>query len=239
MESMIRRDTPNLQSAEPSRRSSINLLIIARHRLDGEALSMLLQSCDKFHVMWVTTSFDEALVFNHGRHADVVLVDARILGNNQQRNLQALARIVEMGSILLLDDGIHNNRLSVALRFPSVGYFSRDCGTPELIDGICRHALGERVFGTLVHGHLKQSTNGLRLREEVQPSSLTSLTPREMEVLSLIALGNSVRECAERLALACSTVDNHKSRLMKKLGVHKSSELIRIAFREGLVDTDS
>jgi DNA-binding NarL/FixJ family response regulator len=56
-----------------------------------------------------------------------------------------------------------------------------------------------------------------------------------VDVLLLLAQGLSVRECAERLGLACPTVDNHKSRLMRRLEVHKVTDLLRIAFREGLV----
>lgn len=63
---------------------------------------------------------------------------------------------------------------------------------------------------------------------------LCSLTRREQQVLEQIAGGASVRECAEALGIAESTVDNHKSRLMKKLGVRKSSELVRFAFRVGI-----
>lgn len=63
-----------------------------------------------------------------------------------------------------------------------------------------------------------------------------AITPREREVWRLIGQGYSVRRVAERLELAESTVDSHKSRLMKKLGVHKSLELVRLAVRLGMVD---
>jgi DNA-binding NarL/FixJ family response regulator len=53
--------------------------------------------------------------------------------------------------------------------------------------------------------------------------------------MRLIALGRSVRDCAHILELAQSTVDNHKSRLMKKLGLRKSQDLTRLAIREGLI----
>ena len=60
------------------------------------------------------------------------------------------------------------------------------------------------------------------------------LTRREQQVLELIASGASVRECAQTLHIAESTVDNHKSRLMKKLGVRKSIGLVRYAYQNGL-----
>ncbi|MEN1681489.1 MAG: helix-turn-helix transcriptional regulator [Planctomycetota bacterium] len=63
---------------------------------------------------------------------------------------------------------------------------------------------------------------------------LRSLTRREQDVLEAIAGGASVRECAEALGIAESTVDNHKSRLMRKVGARRSLELIRFAYRVGI-----
>ncbi|WP_231956322.1 helix-turn-helix transcriptional regulator [Posidoniimonas polymericola] len=65
--------------------------------------------------------------------------------------------------------------------------------------------------------------------------AIGSLTPREHEVLRLIASGLSVPEMARRLHLADSTVENHRTRLMSKLGVNKSVDAARIAYRTGLV----
>jgi DNA-binding NarL/FixJ family response regulator len=63
----------------------------------------------------------------------------------------------------------------------------------------------------------------------------TSLTRREREVLSLLAIGLSTKETAESLFLSPRTVDNHAHRIMKKLGLHGRVELARYALREGLV----
>ncbi|MCO6042783.1 LuxR C-terminal-related transcriptional regulator [Aeoliella sp. ICT_H6.2] len=62
------------------------------------------------------------------------------------------------------------------------------------------------------------------------------ITRREREVWQLIAQGLAVREAAETLGLAESTIDSHKSRLMRKLGIHKSLDLVRLAVRLGIVD---
>jgi DNA-binding NarL/FixJ family response regulator len=64
---------------------------------------------------------------------------------------------------------------------------------------------------------------------------VAALTSRELDVLRLLARGSSVRDCARQLQLSASTVDNHKTRLMKKLQIHKSSELTQLAIRDGLI----
>ncbi|TWT37194.1 Transcriptional regulatory protein TdiR [Posidoniimonas corsicana] len=75
---------------------------------------------------------------------------------------------------------------------------------------------------------------GARTDWQRQRSVLTLLTARERDVLRLIAAGLSVREMARMMHLADSTVDNHRSRLMKKLGVHKAVDAARFAYRIGL-----
>ncbi|TWT90103.1 Oxygen regulatory protein NreC [Pseudobythopirellula maris] len=78
------------------------------------------------------------------------------------------------------------------------------------------------------------SADGSEAADSLDP--LNGLTRREREVLALVGQGMSVRECAEALSIAESTIDNHKYRLMKKLGVKKSLELIRIALRNGVIE---
>jgi DNA-binding NarL/FixJ family response regulator len=136
---------------------------------------------------------------------------------------------------MLLDEDANNGRLAAVLESPIVGYFTRGAPFSELADAIVRLVRGERVFDPAVRNRIHQTPHGWQFRGDENGSLLAMLTPREIEVLKLIALGHSVRESAERLDLAISTVDNHKARLMKKLGVHKALDLTRLAIREGLV----
>jgi DNA-binding NarL/FixJ family response regulator len=76
--------------------------------------------------------------------------------------------------------------------------------------------------------------NGSKLRIDLP--EVNALSKRETEILTLLAEGFSVRNCAAILGLSASTVDNHKSSMMKKLMVHKSADLVRLAVRNGLVD---
>jgi DNA-binding NarL/FixJ family response regulator len=81
---------------------------------------------------------------------------------------------------------------------------------------------------------LRRTRRGFEFREPVK-GSIAALSERERQIMRLLAQGQSVRECALALGLAHSTIDNHKARLMKKLGVHKISELTCRAVREGLI----
>ncbi|HQX61375.1 MAG TPA: LuxR C-terminal-related transcriptional regulator, partial [Burkholderiaceae bacterium] len=76
-----------------------------------------------------------------------------------------------------------------------------------------------------------------RLRDE--PASGTGLTPRQTEVLQLIAAGLSTKEIARRLDLSVKTVETHRTQLMKQLDIHEIAGLVRYALRIGLVSPDA
>jgi DNA-binding NarL/FixJ family response regulator len=223
---MIRPDNPHPMT--------IRLVVVTRRCLDGDALAALFRAQADFRVLCTATSIKAAAVINQHRRPDAVLLDAELIHRSGE-NFANLAGQLGDAPILVLDDDVINGRLAEILNTPSVGYFTRNAEFTELADGIRRLVQGERAFGPSVKGRIQLTPNGWQLRRDANGSHLAILTPREMEVLKLVALGNSVKTCAELLDLAPSTIDNHKARLMKKLGVHKALDLTRLAIREGLV----
>jgi DNA-binding NarL/FixJ family response regulator len=221
---------------DPSHSVAIRLVLVTRLRLDGDALSALFLSNSDFRVLCATTSLKVASLVGRHRRPDVVIVDAGLVSQQEDQSMPAL--IAQLGDvpILLLDNDVNNGRLAAVLNSPSVGYFTRSAPFSDLAYAIHCLVQGERAFEPQVNNRIHQTPHGWQFRREANGSHLSILTPREMEVLKLVALGHSVKHCAELLDLAPSTVDNHKSRLMKKLGVHKSLDLTRLAIREGLVN---
>ncbi|MCH2078229.1 MAG: response regulator transcription factor [Rhodobacteraceae bacterium] len=80
-------------------------------------------------------------------------------------------------------------------------------------------------------------TFGPGVKDLIENSGKTDLTARERQVLGLVAQGLSNREIGDRLAISAKTVDNHRSKLMRKINVHSVAELMSYAMREGLLDT--
>jgi DNA-binding NarL/FixJ family response regulator len=87
--------------------------------------------------------------------------------------------------------------------------------------------LSPAVSKGVVHDYVQ------RLRDEEQPAA--ALSPRQREVLQLVAEGHSTKEIARRLDLSVKTVDTHRSQLMKQLDIHEVAGLVRYALRVGLV----
>jgi len=215
---------------------TIRLVVVTRHRLDGDALAALFHAHADFRVLCTTTSIKVASVVGRHRRPEVVLLDADVIAQHDGQSFASVVGQLGEMPILLLDDDVNNGRLAAVLNSPRVGYFTRCAPFPELAAGIRRLVGGERVFDPAVKSRIHQTTHGWQFRRDSHVSHLAILTPREIEVLKLIAMGHSVVHCAELLELAPSTVDNHKARLMKKLGVHKAIDLMRLAIREGFVN---
>jgi DNA-binding NarL/FixJ family response regulator len=213
---------------------TIRLVIVARRRLDGDALSALFSAHADFRVLCTATSVKVASVVSRHRRPDVVLLDAGML-NSGGVSFANVATQLGGVPILLLDEEVNNGRLAEIMNTLAVGYFTRHAQFSDLAAGIRSLVQGERAFGTSVHSRIHLTPRGWQFRRDENGSHLAILTPREMEVLKLVASGHSVKICAELLDLAPSTIDNHKARLMKKLGIHKALDLTRLAIREGLV----
>ena len=99
----------------------------------------------------------------------------------------------------------------------------------QLVRESCR-VLGETLKAVQEGRHVRR-----RFPPEGPPSRIERLTPREIQVLSLIAEGLSTKEIAHRLKITFKTAVSHRSHLLQKLGIHESATLVRLAIRAGLV----
>jgi len=211
-------------------------LIVDDHALYREALTRLFETAPGVGEVATAAGGDEAVRRAERFQPDVVLI---VMGLQAGQAFRAGATILSRcaGShILYLDDSVDHTHVSTTLRLGGSGYWTKHAEFKELADAVRRVAAGQLAFCPTVQKHLVRTLRGLRFQPVPEDSVVDKLTPREREVLVHLAGGLSVKQCAERMCLAKSTVDNHKSRLMKKLGVHKVVDLVRLAIREGLVE---
>lgn len=138
--------------------------------------------------------------------------------------------------LLVLDQRPLEMRLPELLPLASASYISRQAD-PQVLIAAMRDMIdnGQRAFDPALASRLRMTRRGYELHRIAGASPIANLSMRERQVLRLLAEGNSVRQCAETLGLSHSTIDNHKSRLMKKLGVHKTSALMLHAFKSGML----
>lgn len=213
----------------------IRLVLLLANSLDCEGLNKVLTQHPSIQVVAATADAGFGIARCENLRPQILIVDPKVAGDVLVRACD-LVRAMTIEYLLVLDDRLHEGRVASLLKLPGVSYLTRQSSLDSLIASILHIArTKDRVFDPEIQQRLRRTRGGLRLdRPEGRPS-VSVLTNRELEVMKLLADGYSVRRCAETLDLAESTIDNHKSRLMKKLDVHKTVELTHLAIREGLI----
>jgi DNA-binding NarL/FixJ family response regulator len=136
---------------------------------------------------------------------------------------------------VLLDERLNELNLHQVLLSQWAGYLTKEQSLSEIIAGMQEVSTGARVLAPSARQRVVMTAQGPRLRIDRPTSVLSRISKRELDVLLLVAQGYSVRETADLLGVKASTIENHKTRMMRKLHVHKSVDLTRIALQEGLL----
>ena len=169
------------------------------------------------------------------RHApDVLLIDLSMPGCN---GVEAITRLRDKGlrtRVLVLSMHGGLDYVRPAMRAGAHGYVVKGSGLDHLASALRRVAAGERFLDPVAARALAE--DGAARRVVVDEVAL--LTPREREVLQLIAEGRSSRRIAARLDLSIKTVDAHRTSLMKKLGLHNAQAVTLFALRHGLISSE-
>ncbi len=211
-------------------------LIVTRCRtIDCLALSHLLRETPGFKVLHSTTGLDDAVEFCKSFLPDVVILD---LSSKVSKAFSAADRILALEqdvSIFFLDDSLSITSLERTLALPRASYYIKDTSFDVICGGLQTAARGFTSLDPSLSGIVSYG-QGLRRTIRLDGPSVLDLTRRERQVFKLLGAGCAVREIADQLGLAASTVDNHKSRLMKKLGVNKTAQIVRMAMRDRIID---
>jgi DNA-binding NarL/FixJ family response regulator len=207
-------------------------LLADDHTLVRAGLRKLLESIPGMEVVGEAGDGLQLLEMAEKLQPQVVLMDIAMPGLN---GLEATGRLVKTWpSIRVLILSMHQNAEYVrqALRQGAVAYLLKDAAPLELEWALAAVLRGETYLSPAVSkGVVSDYVH--RLRSEEQPAD--ALTPRQREVLQLIAEGQSTKEIARRLDLSVKTVETHRTQLMKQLDIHEVAGLVRYAIREGLV----
>ncbi len=126
----------------------------------------------------------------------------------------------------------HEEFVLQALRSGAAGYLLKDAGTAELELAIRAIARGEIYLSPAVSRHV---VGEYVRRVGSAPIGLDQLTPRQREILRLIAQGHTTKEIAQQLAISVKTVETHRAQLMERLDIYDVARLVRYAIRLGLV----
>ncbi len=202
----------------------ITVLLVDDHSLVRRGFRRMLEDEPDMRVVGEAGNGEEAIQLAKELHPRVVVMDCALPGMN---GLDATREIIDelpQTAVLMLSMHSENTWVRQAIEAGAKGYILKNALDLELGAAIRRVAAGETVFDPQVEA---QST----LKGE-----RNALTPREVEVLQMIANGKSNKEIAVVLDLSANTVAVHRANIMNTLGIHKTAELVVYAIRAGLVN---
>jgi DNA-binding NarL/FixJ family response regulator len=214
----------------------IRLLLADDHDLFRAGLRVLLQDLGGFEVVAEAGDGREALRQVAERRPDVVLMDLMMPGLNGLETTARMAREFPGVRVLVLSMNAAEEFVLPAVRAGASGYILKNARPAELEQAIRAVARGETYLTPAVSGHL---IDDYRRRTPGEADSLARLTPRQREVLQLVAEGSSSKDIARRLGVSVKTVETYRSQLMDALDIHDIAGLTRYAIRKGLVNPDS
>lgn len=214
-------------------RGGLAVYIIASFPLTRDILSAALAGIDGVRLKGAAADVSASLAAVRGDRPDIYLIDLLPSAAVCLDSVVLLKQRVPEAKIVLLDDVMRGSHIEKANRAGALGYITRQHTLGMVADVLWQVSLDGCEF--LSPDILSPATVASG-KHNPGAGLLDGLTPREKQVLRLLARGCTVRRCAAILKLSESTVDNHKSRMMSKLGVHKTVELTRLAIRAGLTE---
>lgn len=204
--------------------SEITVLLVDDHALVRKGFRRLVEDDPDIRIVGEASNGREAVELSQELNPQVIVMD---MAMPEMDGVQATREILKRSPksvVLLLSMYAQENYVRNAFDAGALGYVLKNASDIDLASAIKDVAAGKRVLDP-----------GLVAAEKEPEDAFGKLTPREKQILQLIAEGNSNKEIAALLSLSVNTVAVHRANLMDALGVHRTAELVVYAIRKGLV----
>ena len=209
----------------------MRVLIADNHAVVREGLKHLLAGLPEGVEVGEAGSADEALTLARRASWDIALLDIAMPGGNGLDLLKQLRREHPALPVLILSMYPEEQYALRVLKAGAFGYLTKESATDQLIAAIETARRGERYASPEIAARLEATLAG-----DMEESPQQNLSDREFEILRMIAQGRGVSRIAEKLSLSVSTVGTYRARLLRKLGLRQTAELVAYAVRHGLAD---
>lgn len=213
----------------------IRVLIVDDHTVFAEGLRLLLERDPRMRVVGTAANVNDAVGLARQLLPDVVLMDQCI---GEEKGVAAIGRIREFAphtAVIILTGAAGEDDVAGAVEAGAVGVLEKVLHPSELVRAIERARDGENLFSpTIVAEAMRGRARRERLAEE-RARTVNALTPREREVLALLAQGCDSKSIATRLGLSVHTARDHVQSVLEKLDAHSRIEAVVRAGELGLV----
>lgn len=210
----------------------MKILVADDHTLVRAGLISLIARLPEMEVVGEAADGRQALRMVRDLLPDMVLMDIAMPGLNGLEAAERIHGIHPQTKIIILSMHASEEYVAQALKAGASGYLLKDAATSELEMALKSVAAGQfylspAISRQVVDNYLRGGPTGVEL-----------LTPRQREILQLVAEGKSTREIADTLHLSVKTVETHRAQLMERLDIHDVAGLIRYALKKGLISAD-
>lgn len=213
----------------------ISILLVDDHALVRAGIRALLERLADVTVIAEAKDGREAFRLIREQQPDLVLMDIAMPGLN---GLEATARITkEFPAVRVIVLSMYSNEEYVrgAIKAEAAGYLVKSGASAELEKAIKVVSLGGKYYSPSVSTRFLKDKAG---HLSVDRAPIERLTPRQREILQLIAERHSTKEMAQILDISVKTVETHRAQMMERLGIHDVPGLVRFAIRAGLVSLE-
>jgi two-component system response regulator NreC len=205
----------------------IRIVLADDHAVVRSGLKLVLDNEPAFEVVAEASDVESARRYVRGHHPAVLVLDLNMPGGSSLEAIPAIREESPQTQIVVLTMQAEPAFARQALSTGALAYVLKEAADDELVEAVHRAAVGETYLNP---------TLGARVAKEPPPGPPDDLSPREVDVLRLIALGHTNAEIAEQLYLSVRTVETHRSHIQQKLCLSGRAELVAYALDRGLIN---
>jgi two-component system response regulator NreC len=209
------------------------LLIADDHALFRSGLRAYLEQAPGMTVVAETGDRGEVMALVRRHRVEVLLMDIRMPGPPLAETLKEILNLSPRTAIIVLTMHEEESYIGEALRAGALGFVLKRSPGEELLRAIEAVRRGDHYIDPSLSRVMATRLAGAG--EDAARSALATLTPREREVLELLARGLTNQEVGEKLFISKRTVETHRGRIMEKLGFRSRAELVSFALGQGLI----
>jgi DNA-binding NarL/FixJ family response regulator len=223
--------TPSGRPA-PTAEAPVRVVVVDDHQLVREGIANLLAHDSRIVVIALGANGQEAIDLAGELTPDVVLVDIRMPVLDGIEAIRGIKARYPGIYVVILSSFVHDGYVVEGLMAGADGYILKDASPAALISGVLAVAAGEQVIEPGVARHVAEM---LGKQSQDRRGCYDGLTPRELQMLAMIARGFVAKEIAHTLHISEKTVRNHVSNIYRKLDIYDRSQAVLYAIKKGLI----
>jgi DNA-binding NarL/FixJ family response regulator len=215
------------------------ILIIDDHPLFREGLKSIIAADRHFVVEGEAGNARQGYAMARKTKPDVAVVDISLPDESGMQLTRRIREALPDTRVMIISMHSKIDYIVEAFQAGATGYVVKESAASRLVQGLNAVTAGEYYLDSSISHEVVERLMKSPVRQaQVSDSEYGRLTPREQEIMRMLADGLPKSEIADRLCISIKTVENHRSNIMKKLDLHSAMDLVRYAAKLGLIDID-